>query len=198
MKDNPTQKAREIAISKLDTEENEAQLFRTSRDTFHNLYLELREMPLQEIETLPDDLKAWVKDARDQTTDHQQADIMTLASDGMNLEVAKEHLSRLSEAANRLVKNVEPYWFYDWDITLAEAITENEESDSDIVQQLVFDSFDADCLFEHMQSEFPALSGISSWRDLAVKQIKKGILPALTECAAKKRFPGRCRVCKDF
>ena len=60
MKDNPTQTAREQAIAKLEFSEKDKWWLRMSRDTFKALEKEIKEMPLEEIDTLPPPLKTYI------------------------------------------------------------------------------------------------------------------------------------------
>ena len=64
---------------------------------------------------------------------------VTQGSNTIEKSPAIQHKKELVTAAKRLVENLAPYALWTWDITLLDAILDNEEPDSDIVQQLKFD-----------------------------------------------------------
>ncbi|MFC2122621.1 hypothetical protein ACFLRP_02930, partial [Bacteroidota bacterium] len=197
MKDNPTQAAREIAVSKLEVDKNDEQWLLMSRDTFKELQKELIEMPLEEVNTLPDYLKSWILDAREALDKDKLPDTKISRLATIKTKDAIEHIGNLVQVAKRLESNLLPYSLYDWDITLLDAVVENEEGDSDIVQQLHQD-YMTKCLFYHMKEELSQLGDIDSWEEIKIKDITYTLLGRLSMRAKHKNFLGKCEVCKDW
>jgi len=194
MMDNPTQTAREQAVARLDLGKENDRWLKTSRDTFKKLAEELMEMPLSEVETLPENLRTIIKEKRKIMTTVVDA----IPEDSMAIEKdpAIIHTNELVIAAKRLVENLAPYSLWTWDITLLDAILDNEEPDSDIQQQLQFD-YPTKYLFTHIQKELPVLEKLEGWDDLKINDVKQ-VRDRLYLRASQRKFPGKCEACKDF
>ena len=198
MKDYPTQSAREAAIAKISEQipKEEAQWFKMSRDTFKALGRELIEMPLEEVNTLPDDLRTWVTGVR-KSYKGKLPDIKLGVLAKIKTPAAITHRNVLAKAVERLRSNLLPYFLYDWDISLIEAVVENEDEDSDIAQQLQSDDT-TKWLFSHMKEELPQLSDVDSWEAMKIRDITYGFLELLSLRAKQKDFCGKCDVCEDW
>ena len=167
-----------------------------SRDTFKALGRELAEMPLEEVNTLPDDLKVWILGGR-KTLEEKLPAVKPGILAKIQTPQAIKHRNELAEAAKRLRNNLLPYFLYDWDISLIEAVVENEDADSDIVQQLQFDDATR-YLFSHMKEEVTQLKDIDSWEAMKIGDITLGFLDLLSLRSKQKDFYGKCTVCKDW
>jgi hypothetical protein len=202
MMDNPTQTAREQAVARLELGQENDRWLKTSRDTFKKLTQELLEMPLIELDTLPENLRATIKEKRKSVipiSNTAKIPVVSAATqDSMAIEKdpAIIHTNELVIAAKRLVENLAPYSLWTWDITLLDAILDNEEPDSDIQQQLQFD-YPTKHLFIHMQQELPILEKLEGWDDLKINDVKQ-VRDKLNLRASQRKFPGKCEVCKDF
>jgi len=203
MFDNPTQAAREQAVAKLDLGKENDRWLRTSRDTFKKLAEELIEMPLSEVDALPENIRTIVKEKRKNIKPvvniiPQTPVVDSIPQDSISIEKDPmiQHTNEMVNAAKRLVENLAPYSLWTWDITLLDAILDNEEPDSDIVQQLKFD-YPTKYLFIHMQKELPILEKLEGWDDLIVKDVTQ-VRDKLNLRASQRKFPGICEVCKDF
>lgn len=203
MFDNPTQAAREQAVAKLDLGKENDRWLRTSRDTFKKLTQELMEMPLSEVDDLPENIRTTIKEKRKNIKPVvnivPQTPVIGTVTQGSNTiekSPAIQHKKELVTAAKRLVENLAPYALWTWDITLLDAILDNEEPDSDIVQQLKFD-YPTKYLFIHMQKELPILEKLEGWDDLSINDVKQ-VRDKLNLRASQRKFPGKCEVCKDW
>jgi len=197
-----------------------------SRQTYKALQDEIREMPIQEVQTLPPDLQTWVQQLRPELASIPADDksASTLANHVI-AESLGNHWTKLTKLAQELVSCLE---FYS---VLTPKIINSVENpdflgldsphcffDGSRVWFSVEDNPLYDCLFQHLSTEIPQLSEkLEQVRELAAKSfaaseenktavsgqfrddnLVSDLRHTLWLVAERATFKGKCDVCKDW
>jgi len=184
MKDNPTQRIREEALTQMIkagkwNEDDDIYLERTDRDTFKRLRQELVEMPDTEVELLPDDLKSWVAGLPER----------------QHREHLKQHYDELADDAQQLATILESNQLCELNSTILEIAVENDEYD---VLKLLNKPI-LEWLLDHMKADkLPHIEKLDDWNNLRVRDITRQLIYKLYLRARTKEFMGVCEVCKDW
>ena len=195
MKDNPTQTAREQAIAKLEFSEKDKWWLRMSRDTFKALEKEIKEMPLEEIDTLPPPLKTYIIGFRPElksTLDEleNEAD-QTAQNEGLAEAIQKSrHWEDLASLAAQIVTLREEYdtghpigGYYGYIV------------DDPLMIELP--KGEIHCLLLHLKAEFPEFQDIDHWKDLLKIDTPEELIQKLALVAHRKTFKGTCPTCPN-
>ena len=165
--------------------ESELKYVPCSRDGYRSLQQEIREIPLDEVLLLPDDLQVWIKGLR---PDLGNAEALHGSQVSANELATFKHWEELSSLAGQLVSLREQYneghpnGGYDGYII-----------DDPLMIELPHGLIA--CLISHMKSEFSEYEKISGWKDLLKIDISEEVILKLAFVAHRRKLKGTCLIC---
>ena len=195
MNDNPNQRSRAQAATKHVHDKDDDQWFRISRDTFKRLKQELIEMPVNELNTLPEDIQVYAKNIRG----NSQGNAPFVPSvegiyDSDKIKRKKKHRQRLSDRAEEILNHINEYYPWVEDYTLVECVVGEDLEFDRLLQDYL-----SGCLFVHLKNEYPVFSKLKSWSDLPINHIREwDLINILGSKAEKGIFKGKCDICKGW
>jgi len=178
MKNNPTQTAREQAITHQDFSDEQTGFIHMSRDTFKALEKEVMEMPVEQVNLLPEDLKIWIKSLRPNIEDWPKH-CAELSETAKNLSVKLRHIHRYYPPTNEEIGELAVNY-----------------DDKELLEEL--DDPPARYLLSHIQADLPLLKNLKTWAYLKTKDISEDLLSALSMISRHERVRGKCEICKDW
>lgn len=215
MKDNPTHVSWQQAIANIKFEESDDKYVRTTYDTYKALKQEIESMPKKEIDTLPDELRAWIHSIRqgsklEETVEQQPKET---TSDPRLMK----HLDQLAETADILAHHVQRLLRYKddddieargdvlghlmfWRKSNGTKVTEGTDPIGEFAyeSQHPVDAYLASCLYTHYEHGFGKLP-FKEWNQLSTGNVTREIVDNLKLLAHGGLKPcPNCPICKEI
>jgi hypothetical protein len=214
MKDNTTHTSWQQAVARIAFEESDKWYVSTTYDTYKALKQEIESMPREEIDTLPDELRAWIYSIRkglksEEKVKKQPKEVISVPQFMKHLDELAKTSKILTHHASRMLRyksdddietsgNITMVLRF-WRKSTGQPVTETIDPLAELqyAKQHRVDSYLLKCLFAHYEDRFGKLP-FAHWEKVTIENVAQTLLDNLVILSYSENlsFCPSCPSCK--